>query len=63
MKEFKVLVQLTVRGSKEFNDNLNVYFKALWTDLCQKCVNKNDGGEVVEVDVNTATDWVFGSDG
>ena len=62
MKEFKVLVQLTVKGNKEFSDNLNVYFKALWTDLCQKCVNKNGGGEV-EVDVNTATNWVFGSGG
>ena len=62
MKEFKVLIQLTVRGNKEFSGNLNVYFKALWTDLCQKCVNKKGGGEV-EVDVNTATNWVFGSDG
>jgi hypothetical protein len=62
MKEFKVLVQLTVRGNKEFSDTLNVYFKALWTDLCQKCVNQNGGGEV-EVDVNTATNWVFGSGG
>ena len=62
MKEFKVFIQLTVKGNKEFSDNLNVYFKALWTDLCQKCVNKYGGG-AVKVDVNTATNWVFGSGG
>jgi hypothetical protein len=59
-KEFKHLMQLTVRGNKEFSDSLNVYFDALWVDLCQTCQNQHTG---VEVDEATATKWLFDKEG
>jgi hypothetical protein len=59
-KEFKHLVQLTVKGNKEFSDSLNVYFDALWVDLCQTCQNQHNG---VEVDEATATKWLFDKEG
>ena len=55
-KEFKHLMQLTVRGNKEFSDSLNVYFDALWVDLCETCQTQHNG---VEVDEATATKWLF----
>ena len=55
-KEFKQLMQLTVRGNKEFSDSLNVYFDALWVDLCETCQTQHNG---VEVDEATATKWLF----
>ena len=59
-KEFKHLIQLTVRGNKEFSDSLNVYFDALWVDLCQTCQHQHNG---VEVDEATATKWLFNKEG
>ena len=57
-KEFKRLVQLAVKGDKRLADDLNVYFEALWVEMCQKCTEKGGGGEV-EVDLDTAASWLF----
>lgn len=57
-KEFKRLVQLAVKGDKRLGDGLNVYFEALWVEVCRKCAEKGGGGEV-EVDLDTAASWLF----
>ena len=59
-KEFKSLIQTTVKGNKELSDTLDVYFEALWVDLCQHCEH-NVVGDVkeVEVDLETAQKWLF----
>jgi hypothetical protein len=58
-KEFKRLVQLAVKGDKRLGGGLNVYFEALWVEVCQKCTEKGGGGED-EVDLDTAASWLFG---
>ena len=57
-KEFKRLIQATIKGNKELADGLNVYFEALWVEVCRKCTKKSGGGEV-EVDLNAAASWLF----
>ena len=54
-KEFKRLIQLTVKSNKELVDGLDVYFEALWVEVCTK---KGGGGEV-EVDLETVASWLF----
>ena len=57
-KEFGHLIQLTVKGNKKLGSSLNVYFEALWVDMCRNCTKKGGGGEV-EVDLDTVTNWLF----
>jgi hypothetical protein len=57
-KEFKRLIQLTVKSNKELVDGLDVYFEALWVEVCRKCTKKGGGSEV-EVDLNAAVSWLF----
>jgi CRP-like cAMP-binding protein len=54
-KEFKRLIQLTVKSNKELVDGLDVYFEALWVEVCTK---KGGGGEV-EVGLETVASWLF----
>jgi CRP-like cAMP-binding protein len=55
---FRHLIQLTVKGNKKLGSSLNVYFEALWVDVCRTCTKKGGGGEV-EVDLDTVTNWLF----
>ena len=55
-KVFKHLMQLTVKGNKKLGSSLNVYFEALWVEVCTK---KGGGGEVEKVDLDTLTSWLF----
>ena len=57
-QEFARLILMTVKGNKELVDGLNVYFEALWLEVCRKCTKKSGGGEV-EVDLNAAVSWLF----
>ena len=57
-KEFKRLIKKTVKGNKELSDDLNVYFEALWVEVCRKCTENGGGGEV-QVDLDTAASWLF----
>ena len=57
-QEFARLILMTVKGNKELVDGLNVYFEALWVEVCRKCTKKGGGGEV-EVDLNAAASWLF----
>ena len=57
-KVFKRLIQLTVKGNKKLGSSLNVYFEALWVDVCRTCTKKGGGGEV-EVDLDAAASWLF----
>jgi CRP-like cAMP-binding protein len=54
-KQFKRLIQLAVKGNKELADGLDVYFEALWVEVCTR---KGGGGEV-EVDLETVASWLF----
>ena len=57
-KQFKQLIQLAVKGNNELADGLDVYFEALWVDVCRTCTKKGGGGEV-EVDLDAAASWLF----
>ena len=62
MEEFKRMIQLTVKGNEEFSKSLDMYFDALWVDVCQNSKGSSgsgDDGKEVEIDLDTAANWVF----
>ena len=55
-KQFKQMIHLAVKGNNELVERLNLYFEAVWVDVCRNSTHK-DGG--VELDLDTAAKWLF----